>query len=317
MIQPSIHTLAFGCLLALVSCNRDTRQQAANPSPAVAKRGLLRVGSVTITQEDLDLQLREKHAGRTDAETRQTALDELTERASLTQAAHDAGLENDPIARAEIARILISRLRETELTPKLQAIAAEPIPDSRLRGIYESRKEQFQSAQKRQVALLWLDPGQDPGRLAAYQEKLSQARTWFLANDDLRKNPDQGFSVLGVDYSEHAPTRFKQGILGWLDQSGGADPLAKAAAEIAFSLQKPGDVSDVISRPEGVFLVRFMAEKPAFTRPFESVSAELEQSERRRMRESVEADFVSAIKSRYPVSPLGGDPLKSQVSNTP
>lgn len=314
MIQPSIHTLAFGCLLALVSCKPETRQQAANPSPAVAERGLLRVGSVTITQEDLNLQLKEKHAGRADAETRKTALDELAERASLTQAAHDAGLENDPIARAEIARILISRLRETELTPKLQAIATEPIPDSRLREIYESRKEQFQSAQKRQVALLWLDPGQDPERLAAYQEKLSQAKTWFLANEDLRKNPDQGFSVLGVDYSEHAPTRFKQGVLGWLVQSGGADPLAKAAAEIAFSLEKPGDVSEVISRPEGVFLVRFMAEKPAFTRPFESVSAELEQSEGRRMRESVEADFILSIKNRYPVSPLAGD---AQVSNVP
>ncbi len=317
MIQNSIHTLAFGCLLALVSCKQEAREQAAVPSPQVAEKGLLRVGSVTITEEDLDLQLKEKHASRTDAETRKTALDELAERASLNQAALDAKLENDPVTRAEIARILISRLRETELTSKLAAVAAEPVPESRLREIYESRKEQFQSAQKRQVALLWLDPGQNPERAAAYREKLSQAKTWFLANEDLTKNPDQGFSVLGVDYSEHAPTRYKHGVLGWLEQKGGADPVAKSAAEIAFSLEKPGDVSEVISRPEGIFLVRFMAEKPAFTRPFESVAAELEQSERRRMREAVEADFNASIKFRYPASPLVGDALPSQVSNTP
>lgn len=317
MIQTRLHILALGCLLALVSCDRETRKSAVSPALPADAGVLLKIGSVVVTQDDLDLQLKERHAGRTDAESRQTALGELAQRASLTQAALDANLENDPIARAEIARILISRLREIELTPKLQAAANQPIPASRLREIYESRKDQFQSAEKRQVALLWLDPGPSPERVAAYQEKLSQARTWFLANEDLRKNPEQGFSFLSVDYSEHAPTRYKQGVLGWFDQKGGADPLAKAAAEIAFGLEKPGDVSEVITRPEGIFLVRYMAEKPAFTRPFESVSAELEHAERRQMRESVEADFLSTIQSRYPVSPLGGDPLKSQVSNTP
>ncbi len=317
MIQTRIHTLALGCLLTLVSCDQETRKSAVSPPPSADAGVLMQVGSVAITQKDLDHQLKERHASRTDEESRQTALSELAQRASLTQAALDANLENDPIARAEIARILISRLREIELTPKLQVAANAPISAARLREIYESRKDEFQSAEKRQVALLWLDHGQNPERVAAYQEKLNQAKTWFLTNEDLRKNPEHGFSVLGVDYSEHAPTRYKQGILGWFDQKGGADPVAKAAAEIAFALEKPGDISEVVTRPSGIFLVRYMAEKPAFTRPFESVSAELEHAERRQMREAVEADFLSSIKSRYPVSPLGGDASHSKVSNTP
>ncbi|MEO5917638.1 MAG: peptidylprolyl isomerase [Luteolibacter sp.] len=317
MRKSIIETVAIACLLTFVSCKQETRNQAVSTPPSTDDGVLLRVGSVTVTQEDLAYQLKEKHAGRTDAESRQTALDELTERARFNQAAHDAGIDTDPIARAEISRILISRLREKELNPKLKAAASEEIPEVRLREIYESRKDQFQSAEKRRIAVLWLDPGADSERLGQYQAKLAQAREWYFSNGDLVAHPDQGFSVLSVDYSEHAATRYKDGVLGWLERQGGADPWNKAVAEIAFSLEKPGEVSAVISRPEGVFLVRCMAVEPAFVRPFESVSRELEQSERQRIRTAVEADFDAEIKARYPTSLLVPAAPNPQVAITP
>jgi hypothetical protein len=199
----------------------------------------------------------------------------------------------------------------------LKEVASAEIPESKLRELYEAEKGRFQSGEKRQIAVLWLDPGADPERLAQYQARLAQAREWYQANDELIKHPDQGFSVLGVDYSEHAATRYKNGVLGWMERQGGADAWSRAVAEIAFSLEKPGQASTVISRPEGVFLVRYMAVEPAFVRPFESVSHELEQAERQRMRAAVEADFDSSLKSRYPASPLAADPSQSQVVTTP
>lgn len=313
MIRPSVITLAIAGL-AFVSCRQETKEQAAAPS---ADGVLVRIGSVTVTEEDIIYQLREKHAGRTDGESRQTALDELTDRARRTQAALDAGMGNDPVVRAEMARILISRLRETELDPKLKAINAAEIPEARLREIYQDRMNEFRSGEKRQIALLWLDPGKNPERAEVYRETLTKARDWFLANNDLVNDPAQGFSVLSVDHSEHAPTRFANGVLGWLDREGGADPLGKVAAEIAFSLAKPGDVSAVITRPEGVFLVRCMAVQPAFTRPFESVSRELEQAERRRLREAAEAEFHSHITSRYPARPLAPDASRPPLATSP
>ena len=70
---------------------------------------------------------------------------------------------------------------------------------------------------------------------------------------------------------------------------------------IAFSLKEPGEVSAVTTRPEGVFLVRYMALKPAVLRPFEAVAGELERAERQRMRASAEAEFEGAIKAKHPV----------------
>ena len=313
MIRPAVTTLAIAGL-AVVSCKRETKEQAAAPS---ADGVLLRVGAVTVTEEDVLYQLREKHAGRTDDASRRLALDELEDRARMTRAALDAGMGDDPITRAEIARILIARLRETELDPKLRAVASAEIPEARLREIYQERNGEFRSEEKRQVAVLWLDPGGDPERAAKYGGTLAKAREWFLANNDLVKNPAQGFSVLSVDHSEHAASRFSNGVLGWFGREGGADPLGKAAAEIVFSLEKPGDVSDVITRPEGVFLVRCMAVQPAFVRSFESVSGELEQAERNRLRAAAEAEFHSLIQSRYPTSPLAPEASRSQLATSP
>jgi hypothetical protein len=289
----------FGALLIVVSCQKETMSQSAGPSSTRDEGVPLRFGSLAVTGSDIDHYLAENPNI-----SRETALKALEERARLVQAALDAGMDEDPLARAEISRILISRLRETRLDPQLRSIASQPIPESRLREIYESRKDRFQSAEKRQVALLWLNPGDNPERIAQYTDKLKQARDWLLSNNELLRNPGEGFSVLSVDHSEHASSRFKHGILGWLEHEGAQDSVAAAAARIAFSLEKPGDVSEVVALPEGLFLVRFMDAKPASVRPFESVSAELEQSERRRMQQDAEAAFLSSVMSRESSGPL-------------
>lgn len=299
----SIAALAFW--LVAVSCKPASEKSTPEVVPPEDTATLLRVGSVRITEADLNYHLREKHAGRTDAETRQKALEELGRRASFTQAALDAGLEADPMFRAEIARILTNRFKETVLSPKLKEAMTAEIPESRLREIYQADAARYQSNEKRQLAVLWLNPGANPERVAQYQEKLKQAREWFSNNDDLKAHPDQGFSVLGVDYSEHAASRFKGGVVGWMERAGGMDSFSKAVAEIGFTLKDVGEVSEVITRPEGVFLVRYMTAKPALLRPFESVAGELEQAERQRLRKAAEAEFETAIEKKYPVEWLG------------
>lgn len=120
----------------------------------------------------------------------------------------------------------------------------------------------------------------------------------------MKNHPEKGFSVLSVDYSEHQASRYRGGIADWLERGGGMDPWTKALAEIGFSLEKAGDVSAVTSRTEGVFLVRYIAEKPAVLRTFESVAGEIERTERQRLREMSEAEFTDAIRARYPVQSL-------------
>lgn len=294
----------LGLLAAVGGCEPKPKAKAAAASPAPPQPGvtaLLKVGSLAVEQADLDYQLKEAHSGRNDAETRRTALEELASRAQFAQAALDADLARDPVVRAEIARVLASRLKEKSLVPQLKAAAATPIPESRLRELYAAGESRFRANEKRQVAVLWLNPNGDPQRAQQYTDKLTTARDWLFSNGDLKDHPEQGFAMLSVDHSEHAASRFKGGVVGWLERAGGMDAWTKAVAEIAFSLKDPGEVSAVLARPEGVFLVRYMAQQPAVLRPFEAVSGELEQTERQQLRKTAEKEFESAIQQKYPV----------------
>ena len=75
-------------------------------------------------------------------------------------------------------------------------------------------------------------------------------------------------------------------------------------AEIAYSLDAAGQVSTVIARPEGVFLVRLMQLQAAVQRPFAAVSSELETLERQRLRQHAEAEFESSLSAKVVVRSL-------------
>ncbi|NQU39645.1 MAG: peptidyl-prolyl cis-trans isomerase [Lentisphaerae bacterium] len=294
---PSVVQLRHLALLALVTlaigCSRKSEPSAPDHSPTA----LVRIGSVTIEPADLKHLLTEKYSARTDPTTRDAALTELVRRAQMVQAALDAGLQSDPIVRAELGRLLEARLRETKLAPQIKVIA--DIPEARLRECYEAAGARYQSPEKRQVAVLWLNPGSDPQRVAQYEEKLNKAREWFFQQSDLTEHPEKGFSILSIDHSEHQASRLKNGIVGWIERAGGADSWRKAVAEIAFDLAPVGTVSPVVTRPEGIFLIRLTALKPATSIPFESVQTQLEQEERQRQRRELETRFEQDIESRH------------------
>lgn len=295
-------------LAALASCCRDretvsTRTAKPPPGPATPSvPPLAKVGAVAITQGDLDLHLKEKYAGRSDEATRAKALEDLTQRARMVQGALDSGLERDATVRAEIGRILAGRYKEQALAERQKEIAG-PVPEPRLHELYTAGGERFHAKEKRQVAVLWLNPKGNPEREKQYREKLAQAREWLFNNGDIKDHPEQGFSVLGADYSEHQASRYKGGILDWLEAGApnSSDPWTKAVAEIAFQLSEQGQVSEVISRPEGIFLVRYMAHQDAARRSFEAVRGELERAERQRLRQQMELEFEEGLKQKYTV----------------
>ena len=294
-VRGILRLVLLACFAVLTSCDRNQGRP-----PEHEKGALFRVGSIVVDQADLDHELAEKHASKSDEAAKKKALDDLVARAQMTQAALEAKLDRNPSVRSEMARALAARLKEQTLFPRLKEMAA-PIPEPRLRELYRAGEARFRSNEKREIAVLWLNPNKDPERRKQYEEKLAAAREWFFKNGDLKDHPDQGFSVLSVDHSEHAGSRYKGGVVGWLERAGGMDAWSKAVAEIAFTLKEPGEVSAVTTRPEGVFLVRYMALKPAMLRPFESVAPELDRAERQRLRAAAEDEFNSTIKAQHPV----------------
>ena len=304
------HWLILALMFGLTACDQKS-EKAETGSAREGEQALVKVGSISIFESDLALHLKEKGILRADEDIRLEALRQLTSRAQLVQAALDAKLDQDPVVRAEFARILSTQYKEHALFPQLKSIAP-PLPEARLRELYQANESRYRSNEKRQAAVLWLNAGKDVNRQKQYEEKLAAAREWFFKNSDLEKHPEQGFSMLGIDYSEHQSSRYKGGIVGWMEREGGMDGWTKAVAEIVFSLKNPGDVSGVIVRDEGVFLVRYLAMEPAVLRPFESVSDELEKAEIKRLRDEAEASFMKALADEYPSQKLSSATQESQ-----
>lgn len=302
MIFNSRHILAGMMVLGLMSCEQKKESEVASPPSSSADPALFTVGSMTISQSDLDLYLQEHHEGRKDPATQKLALTQLAERAQLAQAAKDDGLEQDPAVRAEVARVLSTRFKEKHLQQEIKAIGSQEIPDQVLKEIYQKNESTFMAPEKRQVAVLWLNPNRNPEREKQYVEKLTTARAWLMNNPAVKDHPEQGFSVLSIDNSDHVASRYKGGVVGWLSAAGGFDAFSNAVAKIAFTLKEEGAVSDVLVRPEGVFLVRFMKSQPSTQRTFESVKSEIKQAEQQRLRALAEKNFKESIAKKHPVT---------------
>lgn len=301
MIVTKAQLLAAVVTMALLACKPKQESEATAPPSASTDVVLFTVGSMNVYQSDLDHDLKERHDGRKDEAAKKIALAALVERAQMAQAAKEVGLENDPVVRAELSRVLATRYKEQTLNDEIKAIGLQEIPEARLKEIYLQESARFAAPEKRQVAVLWLNPNGNPERQKQYVDKLTSAREWLLGNPSVNAHPEQGFSVLSVDHSEHMASRYKGGVIGWLEAAGGFDPWSKALASIAFTLKQDGAVSDVIVKPEGVFLVRLMKRQVATNRPFDTVVGEIKKLEQQRLRSIAEKNFKETIAQKHPV----------------
>jgi hypothetical protein len=220
--------------------------------------------------------------------TRQMLLDKLVGRSSLAAAARAAGLDEDPVVAEQVESLLISRLKELELQPKVVAIQ---VSDDEISAVYESRKEtRYTAPERSQLAVLWFATRGVEPLVDRYRPRLEQAKKAVLAQPGGVPAAD-GFGKLSIPNSEHAPSRYKGGIIGWLETAQHSDPWRAAVLEIAGKLESPGQVSEVIARDEGLFLVRLIERKPARIRDLAEVREVIIRELKAKQREVIEREF--------------------------
>jgi len=221
-------------------------------------------------------------------QARQMLLDKLVGRSSLSAAAREAGLDEDPVVAEQIESLLISRLKELELQPKMVAIE---VAESEITACYESRKEsRYTVPERSRLAVLWFATRGVEPLVARYKPRLEKARAQTLSPEN-GIPVSQGFGKLSIPNSEHAPSRYKGGIIGWSETVPHTDPWRSAVLEIAGKLERPGQLSEVIVRDEGLFLVRLVERKPARIRDLAEVREAIVRELKAKQREAIERDF--------------------------
>ena len=287
----------LGLALGMGAC-KPRQPSAAAPAPEV----LATVAGRNLTAADFRYWWENRHPGADTAAMRTEVLDRMIERTALAEAARQAGLDREPAIASQIDALLIARLQETRLQAQLDSLT---VSDEDLQTRYEATKQSaFTQPESTRVAVLWFNTRSQAPLEARYRPRLEQARAQ-VAQDAAAYPVDAGFGPLAIGNTEHRASRLNGGDLGWLDAGPSADPFRTTVMEVAASLKQAGEVSEVVTAPSGLFLVRLLDRRAAAAKPLAAVSAELRQTlvaERRQvLRDEFTREMVAhAAIQRFP-----------------
>ena len=285
------------CLLALLplSCDRG-------PQSTV----LATVGERKITVDDLKNEIAIRHAARRPIPDKDALLREMVEFETLLQRAQRSGLLNDPQVQRELNSLLITKLKERQLTPAQEAFT--PSPED-LKAEYERNLAKFTRPPKVRLAVLALvaDAKLSDAKREELRTRMTEAREKALANQG-PKNPSglpsrdlTGFGTLALDYSDDQASRYRGGDVGWLDAGVFTYRWPREVLAAGYALEK-NQVSPVIETKEGAFLVMKTDGRAGSTVSFAEAEPMLRQSLIVKRRGELEQAFRDETARAVPVS---------------
>jgi hypothetical protein len=239
-------------------------------------------------------------------------LQDLIDRQALLAQARRLGLEQHPDVIRGYENLLISRLKASELSPKLEQLE---VSQDEIELEHRRRPARSAATSEVRLAILCLrtHPKMSPAKTGQLHARLAAARQRILR---LAPNaPD--FGSVAVEYSEDQATRFKGGDLGWLEPTPERyywDPAVLAAG---FALTNIGDTSEVIQGRDGLYLVRLTGRRHLKSAPLTDVADSISHRLRIEKRRSLEQAFVQAARRLVAIQefPLVLEQARSQFAS--
>ena len=271
---------------------------SCKPEPEAPPAPLATVGTHTIQVEHLQAQIIRRGGLRPDLVDPTALLQEMINEEALYVAALRAGLDQDPDIQRAHRNLLVGKLKERELNPRLQDL--EVTPDE-IREHYDQNRERYTRPARVRLAILTLTT---PSTLREEQQEALRQRLEEVRDQIHRGTadpPDRGFGTLAIHHSEDQATRYRGGDIGWIDAGQSHGRWSPPVLRAGFALTQIGDVSQVVSDAQGVYLVRLMDRREASRIPLAEVEAEIRQRLLRDHRLRIEREFVNAIRGSLPI----------------
>ncbi|HEX7652239.1 MAG TPA: peptidylprolyl isomerase, partial [Verrucomicrobiae bacterium] len=243
----------------------------AGCSPKPAPEVLAQVGTNSITPADLQAECERRQAGHLVLPDKAALLDQLIDRQAMLQQARAAGLDQAPDVRRAGEDLLIAKYRDTRLLPALKALQVAP---AEVATNYQNELARYTVPAKAKLAILYLavNPRAESNQLAAAQVRAQDiaARAAALPAET------RGFGQLAADFSDDQITRYRGGDAGWFTTNDPGQRWPEAVVAAGFALAKTGDLSGLIARPEGFYLVKKLDARSAEVTPLAKVEPALE-----------------------------------------
>lgn len=251
---------------------------------------LAKVGDREITEADFKWEVdRRRGAGMAVAD-KAAVLDDLIRHEALLQKARSAGVETDPQVRREVSNLLIGRMMEKELGPKLEKIT---VSDDEIKAAYERRKAAFTRPAQVRLSVITqaFDPKATDARKAEASQRMEEARRRVLADPPRGRGPAQnGFGSLAIDFSDDQAGRYRGGDIGWIDPQRLPTRWPREVLEAGLALPL-GQVSGVMTSTNGAYLVTKTDSRDAVVSPLSDVEASIRQHLVSQKRQAMEAAY--------------------------
>src|SRR4051812_19960456 len=280
-----------GLALATVAgCKRDSKH-----GPVVAK-----VGNDSITAEDFKKRLDETspflRARYNTVERKKEFLESLIRNELLAQEAERQGLDKSPAVREQVKRAMIQELIKKQLDERL---SGNDIPDSDLKGFYDSHIDDFVKPERARVyhILVAAKDAKDKAQAKKKAEALLKD-----INERTKKGEVNAFQAVAQKESQDATSAPMGGDLRFVSKDELTKAYSSELANAAFDLKGPGDVAGPIETPAGAELVKLQVKTPSVNRSFEESKEGIRGRMARERRRKDYDDFIKKLREDGKVS---------------
>lgn len=268
---------------------------ACKNTPAVASKAgtgqavLAQVDDLTITSSDMR-EVLARYASQpfvlarySSPEKKKELLDSLVRYQVLAIEARKRGYESDP----EVVRVakdkMVRLFTQQEIFDKVKA---SDISDAEVEKYYKDHAGDYLRPETVRVSQIVTKA---PLKAA---KALAEAKA-------LPKTDMKSFRDLVAKYSEDADSKQRGGDLMQFDASTKLYPAAVVTA--AFGLKETGDLSDLVSTPQGLAILKLTERRPALSRSLDDSRAEIQRRLLDELRNKKKKEFVDEARQRVKI----------------
>ncbi|HEV8323252.1 MAG TPA: peptidyl-prolyl cis-trans isomerase [Myxococcota bacterium] len=232
-------------------------------------------------QDRLDKQSPYIRARYNSIERKKEFLDNLIRFELLAMAAEKKGYATDPDVIRAMKQTMTQKLMKDEFDATMKL---EDITEEEMKKYYDEHKDEFHKPAQVRVSVIVV---KDKAAADAALAEVTAAGT------DHKKWRD-----LVTKYSVDEETKARGGDLRYFakPEEGGTGVEPKVA-EVAFALDKVGDVGPVVETPKGFYIIKLTGKRKELHRTFEQVKRSIAQRLFREKRTKAFEDYVASLKA--------------------
>ena len=258
---------------------------------------LARVGDREITVADFKAEYERRQANRQPLPDRQTLLDQMIDREALLQQARTTGLDKAADVRRAYEDLLIGKLKQAQLEPKIAAVKVGP---AEIQSVYAGDAARFTQPAKAKLAFVFIAADEKAGTnvIAAAEARANEA---YQAATKLPPTA-RGFGQVAGDYSDDQATRYRGGDAGWFAMDSIEDRWPANIVAAGFALKETGEMSGVLRGRNGFYLVKKLDARAMAVAPIEQVKPAIEHRLLIAKEQDTEKQFLSQARQAAKVS---------------